>query len=369
MNQVQFVPLNADSVTADWLTDALRIHGILSKSRVTNLHFEPVASQGIIGQVFLFYLSYDAAELGQPQSLILKFPSPDPQARKDLQFMHQREILFYQNFSADSAIPMPKYYYSVMDENSADNLLLLEDLSGNARPGCLTCGCSLEEAELAVIQLAKFHAAWWESDQLDQFAWINHKREFSSSYSKDQFFAEWDDLLQKIRSEMPDFELSGIFIETASQLARNFKRVKNFLYNAPVTLIHDDYHLDNMIFRDGDTGPEAVIIDWQCVAKGPGVCDLGYFLAFCLSSEQRSQIENNLLKTYYQVLCEQGVRGYDYSRFLLDYRLSVLEPLERLVQVRGALNRSYPRGLAIFQATLGRLKASLENSRIAELIG
>ena len=38
-------------------------------------------------------------------------------------------------------------------------------------------------------------------------------------------------------------------------------------------------------------------------------------------------------------------------------------------QVRGALNRSYPRGLAIFQSALGRLKPSLENSQIAELIG
>ena len=369
MNQVQAIPMDAEAVTPDWLTAALRANGTVKNSRVTSLRSQPVDNQGIIGQVFHFQLSYDAVEAGQPASLIIKFPHPDAEIRKALQSMHEREILFYKELGLNSAIPVPGYYYGVMDEATADNLLLLEDLTINTCRGSLVAGCSLAEAETAVRQLAKFHAAWWENEKLEQFAWLQHKREFSAGYTKDQFFSEWDDLLQKIRSEMPDFDLSPLFEENASQLARNFKRVKTFLYNAPVTLIHDDYHLDNMIFRDGDTGSEAVIIDWQCVAKGPGVCDLGYFMAFCLSAEQRSQAENSLLKIYYNTLVEQGIRGYEYSRFLLDYRLSVLEPLERLVQVRGALNRSFPRGLAIFQATLSRLKASLDNNQIAELIG
>ena len=369
MNQVKVIPAHPEDVTADWMTGVLRTAGMLKESRVASLRSEPVGSQGIIGRVIRFHLGFDFVEIGQPSSLIIKFPHQDPEMRKALQFMHVREILFYKSLGVNSGIPLPKYIYSEMAEDSADNLLLLEDLSDDTRPGCLVCGCTLAEAEAAIVHLAKFHAAWWKSERLDQYPWLKHKREWLESYTQEQFLIELEELLAKIRTEMPEFDCPPAFIQTATVLAKNFKRIKNFLYNAPVTMIHDDYHLDNMVFRDPEAGPEPVVIDWQCVAKGPGVSDLGYFIRFCLSPDQQNQAETGLLQTYYQILSDQGVKGYDFNRFLLDYQLSMLEPLERLVQVRGALNRSYLRGLEIFEAVLYRMKPILEHSRIAELIG
>jgi Ser/Thr protein kinase RdoA (MazF antagonist) len=256
-----------------------------------------------------------------------------------------------------------------MDETSGANILLLEDLSGSARAGCLVCGCSWPEARAAVISLAKFHARWWNSERLAQFDWLQHKRDWVTDTSQEQYATGQKELLERIHTEMPEFDCSPAFLRTASALEKNYTRLKKYIYSAPVTLIHDDYHLDNMLFRGDGEEVEPVIIDWQCVIKGPAVCDLRYFLDFCLSPEQREQGENELLQTYYQVLCTNGVEGYELNRFLLDYHLSLLEPFERLIIVRGVLNRAYPRGLAIFEAVLSRMKPIFENSQITELIG
>jgi hypothetical protein len=336
---------------------------------VTALRCTSVGSQGVIGQVCRFELEYDFSEPTQLGRLIAKFPQDDPEMRKNLQDMHEREIRFYTHLGEDPGIPVPGYIYSQMDETSGANILLLEDMSANARAGCLVCGCSLEEAQAAVVYLAKFHARWWKSEHFDHFDWLRHKSEWLAGYTQEYFSNDLEDLLSKIRTEMPDFDLSPAFLRTASGLAKHYTRMKNFLNSAPVTLTHDDYHLDNMLFRGEGEKIEPVIIDWQCSAKGPAVADLGYFIRFCLSPEQQSQAETGLLKMYYAVICENGVAGYDFERFLLDYELSVLEPFERLVHVRGALNRAFPRGLAIFEAVLARIKPALENSRIAELVG
>jgi hypothetical protein len=368
MNRISVIPTRPEEVTPAWMSGALHAAGRLRQSRVTALRSAAVGSQGVIGRVFRFELDFDTWEEGQVSSLMVKLPQEDPQARKDLQIMHEREIQFYKDLGANPGIPVPVYIYSEMDGTNGDNILLLEDLSASARAGCLVCGCSLEEAHAAVVFLAKFHARWWNSERLAQFDWLKHKGEWLADYPQEYFSKDMDELLARIWAEMPDFDCSPAFLRTTSALAKNYTRLKKYLCSAPVTLIHDDYHLDNMLFRGEGEDVEPVIIDWQCISKGPAVCDLGYFIRFCLSPEQQSLGENALLNTYYKVLCENGVARYEYNRFLLDYQLSLLEPFERLVQVRGALNQSFPRGFAIFEAVLSRIKPVLENSRIVDLI-
>ena len=257
MNQTMSIPTHPEEVTVDWMTAALQDAGLLRKSRVTSLSVEPVGSQGLIGHVARIRLNYDRAEHHQVLSLIAKFPHSNPEMRKGLQSMYQREIDFYKYLGAAAAISLPGSIYSAMDESSADNILLLEDLSQDARPGCLVCGCTPEEARAAVLRLARFHAAWWENERLAHFHWLQHKRDFIQDYSTDQFCADFEDLLGRIRLELPNADLYGVFLQPATLLARNYTRVKSFLYGAPTTLVHDDYHLDNLIFRGSEKPPRA----------------------------------------------------------------------------------------------------------------
>lgn len=368
MNTISGIPTCPDQVSPEWMSAALHTAGKLKQSNVTALRSTALSSQGIVGRVHRFELDFDIQEEGQVSSLIAKFPQEDPQARKDFQSMHEREIRFYSHLGADPGIGVPGYIYHEMDETSGANILLLEDLSESARAGCLVCGCDWTEARAAVVSLAKFHARWWNNERLTQLDWLQHKRDWLTDTAHEQYATGQEDLLERIRTEMPEFDCSSAFLHTTSMLVKNFSRLKKYVYSAPVTLIHDDYHLDNMLFRGEGEEVEPVIIDWQFVIKGPAVCDLRYFIYFCLSPEQCVSGENELLLTYYQVLCANGVKDYEYNRFLLDYQLSLLDPFERLIVARFALNRAYPRGLAIFEAVLSRMKPALENSQIVDLI-
>ena len=62
------------------------------------------------------------------------------------------------------------------------------------------------------------------------------------------------------------------------------------------------------------------------------------------------------------------MRNYDFSRFLLEYRLSALEPLERIVRVSFALDRTNPAITAYFQALLARMCPFIEDCRVEELL-
>ena len=69
------------------------------------------------------------------------------------------------------------------------------------------------------------------------------------------------------------------------------------------TLIHGDVHDGNM-FLDGHTPG---FLDWALVARGPGMRDVGYYLAGTLSEQDQRQHNRNLLGYYREALLARGV--------------------------------------------------------------
>ena len=47
----------------------------------------------------------------------------------------------------------------------------------------------------------------------------------------------------------------------------------------PRTLIHGDFRLDNMMFRDHEYGTEFALLDWQLPYQANPMWDVVYFLA------------------------------------------------------------------------------------------
>jgi aminoglycoside phosphotransferase (APT) family kinase protein len=89
----------------------------------------------------------------------------------------------------------------------------------------------------------------------------------------------------------------------------------------PATIIHGDLHLDNLIFTS-DAGP--VLLDWQGVAAGPAIADLGLFLVGALLVADRRVAETDLLARHYQRLVESGVKGYALDDLVADYHRSLV---------------------------------------------
>ena len=66
---------------------------------------------------------------------------------------------------------LPRCYFSGLHDDSDSFCLLLEDIE-SGEVGDQIAGWSLPQVELAVAELARFHAAWWDAPRLEQFEWM-----------------------------------------------------------------------------------------------------------------------------------------------------------------------------------------------------
>jgi aminoglycoside phosphotransferase (APT) family kinase protein len=63
-----------------------------------------------------------------------------------------------------------------------------------------------------------------------------------------------------------------------SSLQHDPSRLLAVLNSMPQTLLHGDYKVANLGMSASEN-PSTIVLDWQDAARGPGVLDLGYFLA------------------------------------------------------------------------------------------
>ena len=82
------------------------------------------------------------------------------------------------------------------------HILLLEDLAP-AGSGSSVAGCSIEQAELAIHQIASYHAAWWEDPQLEEIGWLTDFDPDPVALS-DAHNRWWPDFLRQAEHRLPD---------------------------------------------------------------------------------------------------------------------------------------------------------------------
>jgi Ser/Thr protein kinase RdoA (MazF antagonist) len=126
--------------------------------------------------------------------------------------------------------------------------------------------------------------------------------------------------------------------EVIDALATSYGGVRERLKRSPVTLIHGDLHLDNLLFAPPQHEPGVTVLDWQSVARGRGVIDFALFLFGSLDTTTRRAVEDDLLRRYHELLLAGGVTGYDFSLLREDCRLVLLWLLGANVVWRGSLD-------------------------------
>lgn len=157
------IPSTHHDITPEWLTEALRSTGAVSDAEVKSVEVELLtAGQGLATQLARLRVEYSAAEKDAPSRLCCKLPvkhAPTLEFARTLG-IYEREVSFYQDISDQVPMRTPRPYYSRFDPGTGDFVLILEDLD-SGRPGDQVAGCSLQDAELAIRQVATMHAAWW----------------------------------------------------------------------------------------------------------------------------------------------------------------------------------------------------------------
>jgi hypothetical protein len=290
-------------------------------------------TKGALGQVARLSLAYDADQENTPRSLIAKFGPADPEQRAILAGFYGREIRFYRELAGQVEFRTPHCYYSALNTQTGDVVLLLEDLAP-ARNGERAVGCSPAEAELAVREIAKFHAAWWEDPQLAEQDWLLWPTTTARLQRwQDLYQQRWAPFAAKMGPHLPK-PILEIGLRFRSQVIQVFEQ----FHQSPRTLIHNDYMLDNLFFSATDVNTSLAVIDWQFLAYGGGMLDVASFLGGNVSIEDRRAHELDLLRTYHTLLVENGVTGYPFSQCWDDYRFSMFDGLFRMVIAIGGGN-------------------------------
>ena len=314
------IPERPADLTPEWLTAALEGETVLefeSRGRLT----------GLSALTERIALTYAPGAVG-PQSIIAKFSSENLELRRR-SANYLREVRFYQNVAHRSLLRTPHCYYADIDAESGFHVLLLEDLG---RSAATRNQCTPQQARLAVVEIAKFHAEWWENAALVELDWIP-----SPTYDTDVWQGLhdewWPEFLRRADGAIPPPK-----VEIAERLGPKRAEIMTELFGgSPRTLIHRDYHHNNMVFgRDQERIPFAVL-DWQGMSFGRGVWDVAYFMCQSLDVETRRSIEEELLHAYHDALISGGVIEYKYEQCLKDFRLALLQRFGSLISTIAAM--------------------------------
>jgi len=168
------IPAGPHTLSTGWLTAALRQSGAVRDANVTSLKSSIIGEgAGFMGQLAKLSVQYDKPEDGAPKALIAKFPAAAQENREVAMFFrfYERETGFYREIADRVELRTPRCYFNAFDPSNGDFALLLEDLAP-ARVGDQLAGCSAEEAALAIRELAKFQATWWNSPALAKLDWM-----------------------------------------------------------------------------------------------------------------------------------------------------------------------------------------------------
>lgn len=342
--------LVSDPAMADgrWLTEVLQYAGVLGDAVVTRVERQRIGT-GLVGQNVAFSLTYDRPAPDAPASVVGKFPSPEPQSRATAKALRlfEREVRFYQEIAGTVDVRIPACYLADIDLDTCDFVLLLEDLRP-AVQGDQLAGCSLDEAMLAMDELAALHAPRWGDPTLANIEWLGQYDDAQShAMIQSMYQGLWSGFVRQYGSSLTAGApaLGEAFGASISDWRRS--------WTPPCCVTHGDYRLDNMMFGTEKGGYPLTTVDWQTVGHGPGILDAAYFIGNGLCVPDRRAHEMDLLKRYHDALSARGVDGYEWRQCLADYKRATLSGVLMTV-IASQVVASDDRGDAMFAAMAER---------------
>ena len=239
-------PPTPAALDAAWLEEVLREGQALPEARVRRLATQIIGvGYGLDGTSARVSLDGE----GVPATLVAKWCSAE-NARW--------EERFYREVAPRLDIPLATLLGARIDAEAARGVLLLSDVSP-ARQGDTVVGATEAESDALTDVMARLHAPFWGGSGLPDLApvprWAGDGPRQAARVAEvlPRFLAEW-------RGRLPPAALV-----LASELPERVIAAVGALGQAPVTLVHADLHLDNVLFL-GDGTP--VVLDWPSACLG-----------------------------------------------------------------------------------------------------
>lgn len=300
------IPRGMHDLTEEWLTAA--VGPTFGGATVARVERRQIGTGQIADSVRLA-IEWDPAGAG-PESLVAKVTSGSETSRQAAMQTrtYEVEVGFYSTLADRLSVRRPACYWTGFDPTAAAYGLVLEDLAP-ATQGDQMQGCTVEEAALAIDELALLHGPFWgRPEALDDVTWIAR----GSSTTSPGIGPFLEMLLPGFLERYAD-RLTPVVLELMQRVVPRLKDAPP--PTGPETVAHGDYRNDNLMFG----GERVCVLDWQTVSIGHGVADVSYFLGGSLLPDDRRSHERELLERYCGRLAEQDV-ALDLDDCLAQYR-------------------------------------------------
>jgi hypothetical protein len=291
-------------ITPVWLTAALREAGLLGDGRVVEAPWSMIGT-GKMANNARFQLRYEGDPGSAPSSLVAKISAADETSRQagEMGGSYRREVRFYEQIAPHIAMRTPRCFHSAVGESGGDFVLLLEDMSESA-VGDQLKGCDLGTARVALAEIVKLHAPFWNDPKLGELEWLTPSTAESAAFAQMILESMWPGFLERFAHGL-----------SADAIALGQRFVDNYMawfsaYSGPLSLIHADYRLENMLLAPAgapSSVPPIAVVDWQTAAQGCPLADVAYFLGGSLSVADRRRFERELVSEYATGIRAEGL--------------------------------------------------------------
>ena len=231
----------------------------------------------------------------------------------------ERELLFRSECGELLRGCIPGLLFGVADAIAERGVLGLEDVAP-ATQGDVLHGCRADEADAVVRLLARLHSGSWKVADVHALGLPRWK-------ARPMEHDRWRDRLTRASERFPD-ALAASVSSRIGDLPERVVDAGNRLGSGPVSWIHVDAHLDNILFRpDGS----AVLLDGCNAAIGSPVVDVARFLIEGVVTPLQPERLASLLSVYVEELRKRGVTGVGSSEVESGFALALLPLLQAAV--------------------------------------
>ena len=345
------IPKRINEVTSPWLSSILG-------TQVIDFNTSLVAG-GHLADVFRIHdIIYADSPSVLPPSLIIKIvcQNEDQRAIAISNNAYLREVLFFEKLAAEVPLRTPTIYSVLYDnlERCEFFSIIMEDLSSHSKLfDQLTDQQGEADIRKIILELAEFHALFWESDTL-KLDWIGfpencyefpmHESALGCEDNIDTFVALWENAFKQgpFQNKWPSLEpMTRLICDGNAE--RLLDQIYKILNQRPHTLLHSDLRGNNLFRTKPQTGEscEITYIDWQLVAPGPPGLEFSEAWQHSVPPEVRRK-DLDFLKQYHQRLTEiePKTAAYTYPMLLEDYRLGYVLWWMTLITVGTAVLKS-----------------------------
>jgi aminoglycoside phosphotransferase (APT) family kinase protein len=347
-------PAQPNEITAEWLTAVVQANGddgVVDSFELRTVG-EGVGMMGVLNRIIPHYSSGSG-----PASMIAKFAATnDANLGVAVTFdIYRREVLFYRHLAGATGMRVPHILFDAI-EGPSDFVLVMEDLTGY-QMGDQISGCSPQQAMVCMDEMAKLHATFWGRVGGPEFDFVPyHYPTFHSATMLQAAEGGWDNFTTVFADRVPQF-----MIDIKDRYFAAVPAMQAWLNTDPITLVHGDFRMDNLMFGSGPEQSAVAVLDWQGTLRCKAAQDVAYLLSHSIEVEERRVHERSLIAHWHAQLLANGVTDYTPEQAWEDYRRAVLYLWVYVMVIAGALDASNDRGRRWMSEMITRSATAIED--------